>query len=108
MRWMTHGEPSGDWSWQRSLVPLYIVGLLIAGLLFRFGKLRPLPRTTERRQLLTAYYEADVIAVIGGGHLYARHRYNIAFLWLWFGLALAIIMRKPLVLLPQSFGPLPG
>jgi colanic acid/amylovoran biosynthesis protein len=46
--------------------------------------------------------------VIGGGHLWARHRLNINFFWLWLGLVLAVIMRKPLLLLPQSFGPLPG
>ncbi|HEY0734899.1 MAG TPA: polysaccharide pyruvyl transferase family protein, partial [Herpetosiphonaceae bacterium] len=51
---------------------------------------------------------ADVVAVIGGGHLYARHSANIAFVWLWLGIALSVLMGKPLIFLPQSFGPLPG
>src|SRR5262249_55431156 len=69
---------------------------------------RVLPLDAERRRLMCAYYDADLVVVIGGGHLYARHAFNIAFLWLWLGLALALLLGKPLVLLPQSFGPLPG
>ncbi len=108
MRWLTRVDRSGEWHWCKSLAPIYFVGLLGAALLYRLAQVRLLPRSPERRCLLESYYDADVVVVIGGGHLYARHSFSIAFLWLWLGLALAVLMRKPLVFLPQSFGPLPG
>lgn len=107
-RWLVQDRPNGEWRWRKSLVPLYATWLFVAALLYRVVGWRLLPRRQERRQVLHAYYEADCVAVIGGGHLYARHSLNIAFLWLWTGIALAVLMGKPVVLLPQSYGPLPG
>jgi colanic acid/amylovoran biosynthesis protein len=108
MRWLLWVDAQGEWHWRKPLVPLYALWLVLCSLLFRLTNIRLMPRTPERRQLMRAYYDADVVVVIGGGHLYARHAANIAFIWLWLGIALAVLMRKPLVLLPQSFGPLPG
>lgn len=107
-RWMMRVDARGEWRWRKSLVPLYAVLLILSSLLYRLTGLQLLPRLPERRDLLRAYYAADVVAVIGGGHLYARHAANIAFVWLWLGIALAVLMGKPLIFLPQSFGPLPG
>jgi colanic acid/amylovoran biosynthesis protein len=107
-RWLLRPLPSGEWRWRKPLAPPYAIRLLLAALLFRWVGRRWQPRHGERRRLLDAYYDADIVAVIGGGHLYARHAFNIAFIWLWFGLALALWMGKPLIFLPQSFGPLPG
>lgn len=107
-RWMMRVDARGEWRWRKSLVPLYAVLLILASLVYRLTGLQLLPRLPERRALLRAYYAADVVAVIGGGHLYARHAANIAFAWLWMGIALAVLMDKPLIFLPQSFGPLPG
>lgn len=107
-RWMMRVDARGEWRWRKSLVPLYAVLLILSSLLYRLTRLQLLPRLRERRDLLRAYYAADVVAVIGGGHLYARHAANIAFVWLWLGIALAVLMGKPLIFLPQSFGPLPG
>lgn len=107
-RWMMRVDAHGEWRWRKSLVPLYALLLILASLLYRLTGLQLLPRLPERRDLLRAYYAADVVAVIGGGHLYARHAANIAFVWLWLGIALAVLMGKPLIFLPQSFGPLPG
>ena len=87
---------------------LYAGVLLAAAVLFRLAGLRWLPRNPLRRGALEALYDADVVIVFGGGHLYARRRFNIAFAWLWLGLSLAPLMGKPLVFLPQSFGPLPA
>jgi colanic acid/amylovoran biosynthesis protein len=107
-RWLMRVGPTGDWGWHKLLAPAYAAWLLLAALLHRLARRRLMPRDAERRRLMHAYYDADLVAVIGGGHLYARHALNIAFLWLWLGLALALLLEKPLILLPQSFGPLPG
>lgn len=108
MRWLLRVDAQGEWHWRKPLVPFYALWLALCGVLFRSINVRLMPRTPERQQLMRAYYQADMVVVIGGGHLYARHAANIAFMWLWLGIALAVLMRKPLVLLPQSFGPLPG
>lgn len=107
-RWMMRVDARGEWRWRKSLVPLYALLLILSSLAYRLAGLQLLPRLPERRELLRAYYAADVVVVIGGGHLYARHAANIAFAWLWLGIALAVLMGKPLIFLPQSFGPLPG
>jgi colanic acid/amylovoran biosynthesis protein len=108
MRWMLQVDAQGEWRWRKPLVPFYALWLALCAVLYRLMNARLMPRAPERRRLMQAYYDADVVVVIGGGHLYARHAANIAFMWLWLGIALAVLMRKPLVLLPQSFGPLPG
>lgn len=107
-RWVVRIDARGEWSWRKWLVPLYGCWLLLSAISFRLAGLRLLPRGSSRRATMAALYEADVVVVIGGGHLYARRRLNIAFAWLWLGLVLAPLMGKPLVFLPQSFGPLPG
>jgi colanic acid/amylovoran biosynthesis protein len=107
-RWLMRVGPVGEWRWRKPLALPYAVWLLLAALAHRLAGRRMLPRDAERRRLMHAYYDADLVVVIGGGHLYARHALNIAFLWLWLGLALALLLGKPLMLLPQSFGPLPG
>lgn len=107
-RWLVTLTLEGEWTWQKPLAVPVAAWLLFAALLYRCIGIRLWPRADGRRQLMRAYYDADVVVVIGGGHLYAPHAYNIAFIWLWVGLALAVVLGKPLLLLPQSFGPLPG
>jgi colanic acid/amylovoran biosynthesis protein len=107
-RWLVQLNAAGVWRWRKPLALPYAGLLLLFVLCYRLFGWRLQPRAAEHRQLVDAYYTADLVAVIGGGHLYARHRFNIAFLWLWLGLALVLLLGKPLILLPQSFGPLPG
>lgn len=107
-RWLVSLDALGTWRWHKWRALPTLVWLLITALLYRAAGLRCWPADPARRDLMRAYYAADLVAVIGGGHLYAPHAFNIAFLWLWVGLALALALGKPLVLLPQSFGPLPG
>jgi colanic acid/amylovoran biosynthesis protein len=107
-RWLVQLKANGEWRWRKPLAIPYIAGLLCCIVLYRCFGLRLRFGKASRRQLLDAYYTADLVAVIGGGHLYARHALNIAFLWLWCSLAFALALGKPLIFLPQSFGPLPG
>lgn len=108
MQWVTRRTPDGGWCWRKAHALVYVVWLLLIAGVYRIAKWRWLPADVQRRQWMDAYYDADVIVGNGGGYLYARNQNSIAFLWLWLGMALAIIMGKPLILLPQSFGPLPG
>ncbi len=107
-RWLVTLGEDGSWRWHKPMAAPLTLWLFVAALLYRLSGRELLPRTNSRQALMRAYYEADVVVVIGGGHLYAPHAFNIAYLWLWVGLAAALAMGKPLVLLPQSFGPLPG
>ncbi len=108
MQWVTRRTADGGWRWHKGSALGYVVWLLLVAAVYRVTKWRWLPADWQRRQWMEAYYNADVIVGNGGGYLYARNQTSIAFLWLWLGMALAIIMGKPLILLPQSFGPLPG
>jgi colanic acid/amylovoran biosynthesis protein len=107
-RWLVQIKPAGEWRWRKFLALPYGLWLFLGSSLYYLTKLRLLPHNAERRKLMSAYYAADLVVVSGGGHLYGRHALNITFFWLWVGLALAVLMNKPLVFLPQSFGPLAG
>ncbi len=108
VQWITHRTPDGGWRWRKWLAPGWMLWLLIASIAYRWFKIRLLPSSPRRASLMNHYYDADLIVAFGGGYLYARHSFNIAFLWIWLGMALGIIMNKPLILLPQSFGPVQG
>lgn len=62
----------------------------------------------EKRRLLRAYMEADLVLASGGGYLYSTKKYSPWFIGLVLELALAIWLGKPLILLPQSIGPISG
>ncbi|GAB4204407.1 MAG: polysaccharide pyruvyl transferase family protein [Roseiflexaceae bacterium] len=93
--------------WQRLLL---LAAVLLAALVCRLGL--PLPGWLPgQRQLglLRAYAEADLVLACGGGYLYAPgpHEgiagvFNLTLL----GCLLAALIDRPLVLLPQSIGPL--
>ncbi|MCG8352921.1 MAG: polysaccharide pyruvyl transferase family protein [Chloroflexales bacterium] len=108
LNWLIDVNPSTTWRWRKWMAPVYAVWLLLAIALFRLAGLRLLPKAAQRRRLMRAYYTADLAVVIGGGHLYGRHALNITFYWLWFGLAMAVLLGKPIIFLPQSYGPVAG
>lgn len=108
MHWLADIRTDGMWRWHKERVLPYSVLLLFSGILYRALGRRILFGNAAQRTLLNAYYDADTVAVIGGGHLYARHAFNITFFWLWYGLAFAVLLRKPLLMLPQSYGPIHG
>lgn len=55
-----------------------------------------------------AYVEADLVVANGGGYLLQDKPWTPWFIGIIWELALAIGLGKPLILLPQSIGPLPG
>ncbi len=87
----------------------YVFLILLNLLGYRLGKKQPLFfRDPEKRALIQAYLDADLIVACGGGYLYESRKYSPWFIGICFGLALAIWLDKPLIFLPQSLGPLPG
>ena len=98
----------GRWKSQPVSMIGYLALLAIAALGYRlFGK-RLMWGTTEQRHLLNAYYDADLALSCGGGNLYAYRRLSPLLLWNLCALIFALSLGKKLILLPQSFGPIPG
>jgi colanic acid/amylovoran biosynthesis protein len=93
--------------WRRLLL---MAALILGALLYRLGGRWPawLPGR-EQGELLGAYAESDLVLACGGGYIYAPGpNQGVAgvFTQTILGCLLALLMGKPLVLLPQSIGPL--
>ncbi len=74
--------------------------LFISALLSRWlGKPIPLFPDQQKRDLLAELASADLIVASGGGYLYHWFTFAGALCWC------SIILRRPMVLLPQSIGP---
>lgn len=85
-----------------------VVWLMVISVVYRWFNLKLLPRHQHWRALLVQYLDAQVTFAVGGGYLYSARSFDLNYFWVWFGLAIPIIMGKPLILLPQSFGPIEG
>lgn len=96
------------WRWQKRAVLRYAWMLLTAVLLFRIGGRRLLVGSPEQQRLLSAYYTADLVLSCGGGNFYGQRRIDIALIWSIITLGFASALRKPVVMLPQSIGPVEG
>lgn len=96
--------------WRRGILRmvLYALLLLIVSVLYRLWRVRLHLRNVERRRLLNAYYDADLVLSCGGGNFYAHHSPSPGFLWALAAIALPLGMGKPVVMLPQSVGPIEG
>ncbi len=96
---------------------LALLRLVLVVLVYRLCGRKLLPfAETERRATLCAFLEADLVLACGGGYIYdtsvphglLRQLLSIG-LWSSFalgGMLLPLLLGKPLVLLPQSIGPL--
>lgn len=99
----------------KPLQVLYLVLLVVAALSFRwFGRMPRVFANHEKQALLDEIAQADLVLIVGGGHLYAPASYPNLLAQVWYGFWLtftlvgavvALLCRKPLVLLPQSIGP---
>jgi polysaccharide pyruvyl transferase WcaK-like protein len=93
--------------WRRLL---YLALLLAWALCRRLAGWAPPPfACRSKRALLRAFAEADLVLACGGGYIYAAGPGDDLSGWFGFmlaGCALALLLNKPLALLPQSIGPL--
>lgn len=98
----------GRWRWRKFVLLPHIVLLLVATAayrLFNHGLSLGIP---AHRDLLRAYYDADVVISCGGGNFYAHKRISLSFIWALLTLEFALWLGKEVVLLPQSVGPIAG
>jgi colanic acid/amylovoran biosynthesis protein len=93
-------------AWQRGLLLMLLVLQAIWLRLFK----RPLPvGSSSQRALYQHFATADLVVACGGGYIYAPQAGDGITGWFSFmlsGCVFAILAGKPLVLLPQSIGPL--
>jgi colanic acid/amylovoran biosynthesis protein len=89
---------------------LYLALLALAALGYRVSGYLPRVFADRRKHaLLRAFAAADLVLACGGGYIYAPGPGDGLSGWFGFmlsGCVLALLMSKPLVLLPQSIGPL--
>ena len=98
----------GYWDFQPSRLRRMKISALqlpFAALLFRLFKTRFYWGTQEKKRLLAAYYNADLVLSFGGGYFYAYERRHASFLWKLLSIAFAQWLGKRVVMLPQSIGP---
>ncbi|MGB9880926.1 MAG: polysaccharide pyruvyl transferase family protein [Anaerolineae bacterium] len=98
----------GYWHARWSAVLIDVPLLILAALFYRLLRIRFLWGSQEKRRLLSAYYDADLVISCGGGNFYAHFWISLFFLVSLAALGLAIIMDRKVVMLPQSIGPIKG
>lgn len=98
----------GDFRRRLWQVPFVLLWLVLASVLYRLGRWKLLWGNGQKRCLLAAYYEADMVLSCGGGNLYAHHSPSPAFFWALMAPGFALALDKPVYLLPQSVGPITG
>lgn len=89
-------------------MPVYLFLLVISGILYRLLKVRFTFGSSSKRQLLQAFYDADIVLSCGGGNFYAFRSISPALIWGLIPLGFASWMGKQTVMLPQSVGPIDG
>lgn len=99
---------NGHWRARLSAAIIDIPLLILAALLYRLLRVKLLFGTKEKRHLLSAYYDADLVVSCGGGNLYAHFWLSPFFLMSLMALGFAIIIKKRIIMLPQSIGPIQG
>jgi colanic acid/amylovoran biosynthesis protein len=96
---------SSAWRWQA------FPGLILHSLIALVGyRLRGRPRffltPPEQRELLDAYFEADMVVSTAGNFLYTSGWLGLPFLLALYSIFYAWLARKPLYTLPQTLGPI--
>ena len=104
--WVKKADEEGYSSW-RVLHLLWLVpATLLPVITFRFWRKPVLALTPSKVQsMLRAYWEADAVVSKPGGFLYSSGL-GLTLLVSVYIMALALLLDKPLYLLPQSIGPL--
>lgn len=103
-------QPDGSYALlPRRSRAILLGSLLAAAATYRLaGRVVPLPR--RQGELIAALAGADLVLACGGGYIYAASVEESLgwFTFMALGMLLALLIGKPLVLLPQSIGPLHG
>ena len=99
---------AGNWRAGLWRMPFYLFLLAVYAGLFRLFHFRPGLRDPWKHNLLQAYYAADLVLSCGGGNFYAHHSPSPGFFWALMALAFPLALGKPVVMLPQSVGPITG
>jgi colanic acid/amylovoran biosynthesis protein len=113
LTWVTSLDDNRDYlfvgRWRRLG---YLGLLLLAAVVYRVtGLTLRLFADCHKQALVQAFTAADLVLACGGGYIYAPGAGEGLTGWFSFmlsGCVLALLMNKPLVLLPQSIGPLHG
>lgn len=105
LHWM---HPTGaEAGWRvLSILQLTLASLWAVLTLKLFGKAWIWAVSRAQKELLQAYLEADLVVSAPGNFLYSSGRAGMTFLIVIFTMAYALLVGKPLYLMPQSIGPL--
>ena len=98
----------GRWRGSLAAMALHALLLTLAAAGFRLFGLRPVWGAADKRALLRAYYDADLVLSCGGGNFYSYKAASPFLLWALLALLFAAALGKRVVMLPQSIGPIRG
>ena len=98
----------GKWRSRLYLMPVCLVFLFAAAVLYRLFGVKLRLGNNAKRQLLDAFYGADLVLSCGGGNFYAHHGASPALFWAFATLAFPLSLGKKVAMLPQSVGPIEG
>jgi colanic acid/amylovoran biosynthesis protein len=96
---------SSGWRWN-AFPGLVLQSMLAVAGLRLVGHPWHVSRTPERRALLEAYFQADMVISAAGNFLYTSGRVGLPFLLSLFSIYYARLARKPVYTLPQTLGPI--
>lgn len=90
------------------LWPFYLLLLAFSIVIYRIFRYRFLFGSSEKRRLLSSYYDSDLVLSCGGGNFYANKRVSPSLIFGLMAIALPIGLGKKVIMLPQSIGPITG
>ena len=96
----------GLWRQRFYLTPFVILFLCLSAILFRLFNIGLHTGSYEKDQLLDAYFNTDLVLSCGGGNFYAHGPLSPGFVWNLITLGFAVGLKKRVIMLPQSIGPI--
>ena len=96
----------GLWRKRFYLTPLVLLFLSLSAILYRLFNYRLHLGSQKKNQLLDAYYDSDLVLSCGGGNFYAHGALSPGFVWNLITIGFAVGLKKRVIMLPQSIGPI--
>lgn len=107
LRTLKQISQNGYESWHIGKLIWSIFSICITTLIHRIsGRMSLFLIPTSQRQLVEAYFNADIIISAPGNYLYSSGKIGLPFLVSILSIGLALSLDKPVYMLPQSIGPL--